>query len=179
MEQDRLKEFIQSNKSDFDQFEPSDLCWERIDEALDDSANHRWKKWRAIAIAASVAVVISAGFLIGDILRSDADMAAIPGETELQFPDMDEIDHYYAVQVNERYAELSNYEVDPEFMQAIEELKSEFNELENEMAIGANPERILQAMIENYRLRLQLLEDLLEAVKKEHSKSTQHEEDLV
>lgn len=179
MEQDKLKEFIQSNRSDFDRFQPSDQCWERINEALEDSDIHRWKKWRAIAIAASIAVVVSAGFIIGDILSTDSGMAVTPSEVEAQIAEMDEIGHYYAVQVNERFAELSNYDVDPEFMQAIEELKVEFSELEHEMAIGANPERILQAMVENYRLRLELLEDLLEAVKKEHSKSTQHEEDLV
>ena len=69
--------------------------------------------------------------------------------------------------------ELKEYTPDEEMMQAVKDLDLEFKRLQKEMSENVNRSEIIEAMIENYRLKLDLLEQILEAMEEDQSQETQ------
>jgi regulator of replication initiation timing len=63
--------------------------------------------------------------------------------------------------------ELETLQPDKELFAAIAELDAEFKQLQKEMGDAVNKEEIIQAMIENYRLKLELLETMVQSLKGE------------
>ena len=93
--------------------------------------------------------------------------------------DLAEVESFYSQKVNSKLNKLNDYEVDQELVDEVDNLKNEFDALKKEMGIGADQSIVVEAMIENYRLRLMLLEDLLEAVEStDNNKNTRHDRDI-
>ena len=175
MKEDKWKDFIDQNKTDFDTDLPSDNLWDKIDEGLDNKQkkNTTWI-WMA---AASVILILTITFFNRQILNKNDDSIEIVEKTDsitntvtvLIDEDSQEIESYYTSQVEEKITELKEYPEAEELLEEVAELKAEFELLKKEMGTGVDRATILEAMIENYRLRLLILEDLLEAVKEPES----------
>jgi len=195
MSEDKLKQFIDDNRSAFELEGPSEGLWDSIDEKLkakakesgapvipaaQSSQKSRWKVW---AMAASLALIVGLGATLFLQNRSGQNTKLIAhevSETDLaQFnEELAEIDNYYSVQVNKRVKSLEAYAPDEELMLELTELSNEYDTLRKEMGLGFDDSQIVAAMIENYRLRLDLLEDLLEAMEQaegKKSKRSNHE----
>jgi hypothetical protein len=76
--------------------------------------------------------------------------------------------------------ELSKYPVDADLKEEMDLLTEEFELLSSEMGQGLDDSKVVEAMIDNYRLRLDLLEDLLKALDKKPNaiktnKTVEHE----
>lgn len=175
MSDEKLRDFIQDNASEFDDLTPSQGLWDKIEGDLP-KQRRMVSLTRAIAVAASVVVIVCASMWVlmseGDkpeIVEGPAHEAFQPiGLADLG-EEMAEVEVYYVGEVNARLSELSNYDVDEEILNELELLKEEFESLKQEMGRGANRQAILEAMIDNYRLRLDILEDLLEELKEDNN----------
>ncbi len=121
-------------------------------------------------VAASITALIAIVFFY----RSDA---LVPGlaknkaeqkETQNAFTflseEMQEAQSFYANQVEDRMHRLSKYPVDADLKEEMDLLTGEFEILKSEMGQGLDDNKVVEAMIDNYRLRLDLLEDLLQAL---------------
>ncbi|MDA0972699.1 MAG: hypothetical protein O2867_03090 [Bacteroidetes bacterium] len=189
MKNDKLKEFIDREWDSINDEVPSDAVWQAIKKDLGsgnlEQRNIPYKLW---ALAASITLLLASGlfFLLRD--GSEAFNAgpefAVTEEEDTYDPlqnmgeDMIEVNRYYSVQVNERLDRLKAYEVDEDLMEEMSELAAEFEGLKLEMGERKNDAMIVEAMIENYRLRLSLLEDLLKALEPqsdEHHLDDEHE----
>ncbi|NNK79889.1 MAG: hypothetical protein HKO93_00200, partial [Flavobacteriales bacterium] len=127
------------------------------------------KPRRLWPIGASIAAILAVGALlftlddfngeedIQEHMTAGLDLSAFGEE-------LAEVDRYYAIQVGQRMERLSAYDVDEGLMEEMNFLNEEFESLKEEMGEGIDDTKVVEALIENYRLRLQLLEDLLEAV---------------
>ncbi|MFT6728555.1 MAG: putative component of type VI protein secretion system, partial [Flavobacteriales bacterium] len=73
-----------------------------------------------------------------------------------------EAEGYYISQVNLCMHELADFEVDEDMMSDVQMLQDEFEELKTELGRGADKEKIIAAMIENYRFRLEILKNILQ-----------------
>lgn len=172
MKEDKLKAFIDIEKEAFNDEAPSDAVWKGIKKGLDsDEESAKGAPYKLWAIAATVTLLLVSGlfFLLKDGTGDlpDENLSAIEiSDNPLQSlgEDMMEVDHYYSIQVNQRLERLKAYEVDEELMEEMSELTAEFEGLKEEMGESMNDAFIVEAMIENYRLRLSLLEDLLKAL---------------
>jgi hypothetical protein len=82
-------------------------------------------------------------------------------------PEYAEMEEFYVSRINFTISELNQYEPDPEMMAIIEDLDKEFKALQAEMNGPVNQDEIIEAMIENYRLKLDLLEQMLESLKEQ------------
>jgi len=51
--------------------------------------------------------------------------------------------------------------------------------LTQDLGVGANPELIIEAMINNYRLRISMLEDLLNALQQERTNPSIPDDEVV
>jgi len=169
-----LEEFVRKNREVFDHLEPDPSVWLRINPAS--APVHRERKsLRWLRIAAAIALIFagsSAGiyFLTGGKAQSER----LGGEIYRQ---MLETERYYEQVVARRYEELRPYLVnDPaarEMLSAdMEELDDVYLELKEDLKDNASNPEVIEAMILNYRVKLEILENLLYQVKE---KETQDE----
>jgi hypothetical protein len=173
MENDSLKNFIEDNKSQFELEMPSDKVWKGIQKAQKPKYNS-WLLWSSIA--ASVIMVFGLSFYY---LKTNDLKTQIAQEVKLDpiQAEVMEMEVYYASQIESKVAEAKKYEDTEVFLEEVDFLKEEYQELKKEMDLGANREVVLEAMIDNYKVRLQILEDLLSELKEEKN-DLQHEKGI-
>ena len=166
MSKDKLKSFIDANKDQFDSEEPRSGLWDNISNKMD-GGTRVFSIWRVLPYAATIALLLSIGvFFFNQDGQNEVSENSYSEEFGLAglSDELQEVEQYYLVQVNEKLKDLKKYEVDEELLSEVNELKKEFDDLKIEMGIGADPAKVIEAMIDNYRLRLAILEDLLEAM---------------
>ena len=175
---DRLEDFVRQHREEFDHRQPDPSVWLKINPENMPLTRER-KPLRWLRIAAAIALIFagsSAGiwFLTGD-RAGKADMA---GEI---YVELQETEKYYTAMVAERYEELQPYLAkDPvagEMLSAdMEELDQVYRELKADLKDNvANPE-VIEAMILNYRVKLEILEDLLMQLKEKENHDDEKEE---
>ena len=168
MKKDRLKEYIKEHREELDSEFPSEGIWDKIERRLDQD-----EKPKVFSIQRFIPYAVAAIILVGAIFLWPSNDPKIVIEDFTS--DFSEVENYYLVQVNDKLNDLEKYEIDPDLMEEVSDLKKEFDELKLEMGVGADPGVVIEAMIENYRLRLELLEDLLSAMERPQRKNTKNE----
>lgn len=169
MKKDNLKKFISENKEEFDFGMPSEKTWSKIESGLKPK---RKQKWVIPTIAASVSLILISIFLLPpkDIRQEDTPLLVSNEPKDIITNELAEVEEYYAVQVDLKVNEAEKFEESKELLKDVELLKKEFNVLKTEMGEGANSQELLEAMIQNYKLRLGLLEHLLEELNEEDNR---------
>lgn len=174
MEKNNLKRFIEDNEAEFNNEIPSENVWKGIKKETSKRKTISLWVWAA---AASVVIISSIGFYFTQHQDTEVSIAIETTPKDPIEQEIKEMEVYYTSQINEKIVEARKFEDSEVFLEEIDFLKEEYKTLEKEMEVGANREVVLQAMIENYKVRLQLLEDLLEELK-EDTKSTSNETSL-
>ncbi len=153
---EHLEDFVRGHSQDFDILEPDDRLWEGIDKKLN-KANRRpvlYYIYRATAVAALLAVLFSVQqFFSG---RQNA------GE----IPELQEADLYYTTLINQKMEQvkpfLSEYPgLEDELNNDLSELDSIYKDLKEDLKDNIANQEVLEAMIENYRLRIDILEEMV------------------
>lgn len=166
VESDNVKKFIQDNLDDFNLEQPSKKVWKGIE------ASNKPKNFRQyFGIAASLLFLISAGtyFLFqNDNETNSIENPLVTNEVYVVPEEVKDIEQFYAIQVNQKIKEAERFEDSKDLLDEVENLKLEFEELKSDMGIGADREKVLEAMIDNYRTRLTILEDLLEELDRDN-----------
>ena len=180
MKHDKLKAFIEEHRNNLDSEEPAESLWNKIERDLDQGVSTRTSAKRYWPFAASIMILLgAASFFYFNELAAINSRATVEEEVQEIATGLEEIDRYYALQVNEKTAALADYEIDPDIQEELNVLKVEFDELTEDLGVGANPELIIEAMINNYRLRISILEDLLNALQQERTNSSIPDDEIV
>lgn len=181
---DSLNNFINENRDEFDDNEPSDGHLERMKAKLEANASAEptapkvisfevRKLWYAAAAAAAIALVLVAAWMTNG--TSVPVLAEIPNVTETPAaivslsdvsPEMAEVEDYFIQSVSTRVQAVDNYgQASESFVQSclgrLELLESDYAELKKDLSANLNDQRVINAMIQNYRIRLQVLDQLL------------------
>ena len=164
MKTDRLEEFIKAHREEFDQLEPSPNVWENISKTQ--------KKTRVIRlntillrVAAVIAVVIVTSVLLLETnVLTPGKMANNTGDPELQ--ELIEAEAYYAQEVSVKLKEIRKcYYTNPELKDEVEtdlnELQDMYNTLKLDLRENIAKKTVIEAMIENNRIRLKLVDQVL------------------
>ncbi|MFM1932257.1 MAG: hypothetical protein RL226_1560 [Bacteroidota bacterium] len=169
MEKDKLKSFIDQHRADFDDERPSRDVWSGIEARLPEDrgrfVNVRWL-WTLGAVAAMVILLLGSYIFLLD--RDEPQMAE---QSNPNFrlanvsEEMAEVETYYLAEVNLRIEEVKKFPEGEEYLAAVDELREEYEQLCLEMGRGADREKVVEAMIQNYRLRLEILEEMLEELR--------------
>ena len=172
---DRLEDFVRQHREQFDTHEPGPSIWLKINPASVPVAEER-KSFRWLRIAAAIALIFagsSAGiyFLSGG--KADSELSGSELYREIQ-----ETEQYYGQMVAKRYNELQPYLAgDPAARKMLatdmEELNQVYLELKEDLKDNASNPEVIEAMILNYRVKLEILEDLLYQLKE---KENHHDE---
>ncbi|MCP4309947.1 MAG: hypothetical protein GY790_01670 [Bacteroidetes bacterium] len=168
---DRLEDFVKQHREEFDLQQPDPSVWLKINPANAPVVKER-RPLRWLRVAAAIAVIFagsSAGiyFLTGG--GNNADLYSNEIYTEMQ-----ETEQYYTRMVSERYNELEPYLAsDPmahEMLTAdLEELDQVYDELKEDLKDNASNPEVIEAMILNYSVKLEILEDLLYQLKEKEN----------
>jgi hypothetical protein len=172
---DRLEEFVRQHREQFDLHEPDPSVWLKINPSAAPIGKERGTlRW--LRIAAALAIIF-AGFTAGIYFLTGNATQEELYSSEL-YEEIRETEEYYNQMVSDRYRELETFLAsDPtakEMLDAdMEDLDRAYAELKEDLNDNASNPDVIEAMILNYRVKLEILEDLLNQIKEKEN----HDED--
>lgn len=167
MNENRLEKFVKNNRSEFDFREPSPEVWNRIMEESKDRKKIPLRFY-ALRVAAVLVLVLLTSVLIWEIGTgriAGIDESAVDPELR----ELIEAEAFYAYKVDARLKEIRKcYLTYPELEYEVEtdliELEEMYKELKTDLKENVANKTVIEAMIENNRFRLQLVDDVLEQI---------------
>ncbi len=163
MQHDKLEQFIQDNREAFDFGAPSLKVWADIDVALEVKKGKVFSLWRVVGIAATVALLLVAGGVIGSMLTQQTAPVKIASLESID-PELAKIEDYYQQEFKEKYKVLASVPHDESIDEDIEQINKSMEELRKELvnAPRGTQQRIVENLIQTYKLKVQLLERVLQ-----------------
>ncbi len=162
---DRLEEFVRSHSQEFDVYEPNEALWGQIEKTI------RPKKvipWRYYISRAAIIIFLIGATLIGQRIwmKHGQNIARGNKEVELNIPELTEAEIYYTGMINSKLEEVKpllteHPSLEAELNTDLSELDSIYKSLKNDLKDDIANQEVIEAMIQNYRLRISILEDML------------------
>jgi hypothetical protein len=166
---DKLELFIRKNREDLDKYEPPKSSWRRIKAGM--------KTGRSIVpvwfSAAAVVIAILGSALILFSLNQNKVVSISQGNTGQLF--LRETEVYYNSLVNKLYFEAKPLladqpEIAYELRTDMAQLDSICTDIRRDLKDNVANQEVIEALIQNYRIKLQLLEDMLNLLKENENK---------
>ena len=169
MKKDRLESFVNENRHEFDRLEPSDQIWQAINGQLNGEPKHRKRKFMWMKIAAVVVLALAIPTIIYQVKFSEQKQSAKTVQVDPEVQELIEVEAFYAQEVSGKLAEIQKcYKVYPELKSEIEgdlnELESMYISLKSDLKENISNKEVIEAMIENNRNRMKLVDDVLEQI---------------
>lgn len=173
---EKIEDFIRKNREDLDRYEPSQEVWKEIKKG---TRNRKLISARWISAAAMILVVFTTAalFYVAENHKNTASPSRNREAMMLKTnPQLKETEIYYNYLVNDLYAEaaplLTNHpdakkELDYDFSQ----IDSICTDLKKDLRDNIANQEVIGAMINNYRLKIRILEDMLEVLRQDENKS--------
>ncbi len=173
--ENRFEDFIRNKREAFDFREPDPALWKKIEA---DIRPRRVINWRIIASrAAAVLIIFAASYLVHEIIDRDNTGMAVrkPQQKpvkEIMIPELQEAELYYSGLISEKLEEikpiLANCPgIEEELNVEMSGLDSLYTDLKTDLKDNIANQEVIEAIIENYRLRITILEDLLKEINPE------------
>lgn len=172
--EDKFEKFVGRNRDEFDIHLPGPSVWENIQKRQSKTLFFSGKKMLRIAYrVASVAIIFVLSYAYHDFRtqnKPEKISARMNNKIYKEIPELKETEMYYNKQVDLKLKELKPLLKDqPEIEKIVKndltELDQVYASLKQDLNDNIANEKVLEAMIQNYRLKLQILEDLLSEVK--------------
>lgn len=173
---DKLEKYVKEHRASFDTDVPSAKVWQNIEKTkpikrqLNNvvSINKRFLWAAAAALVFAISVILYQGSRIKN-LKTETTIVSVENNTrQWQMPpELKELDMLYTSQSSttmQLLKELPDYQ--SELREELNELDEEFELLKTELGSEHSSEDVLKAMVENYRIKLDLLEITLEHLKR-------------
>ncbi len=154
---DSLKEHIESNAEDFELYPFDANDWNKIADKLD-PPKRRYRGW-LLGVAASLAVIF-----ISSVLVMSNSQGAPTNEVA-------EMEGFYEEAINEKISLVKNHLDDDRILEDLNAMDEAFAELRSDLSENVDNEEVVMAMMENYQLKLQILERILSELEKEKGES--------
>jgi hypothetical protein len=178
---DNLKKYIEDNRSSFEVYKgDKEAMWAEIKRKLDEVENSSSKHfpWKnALRIAASILFILtlSIGFLM---IKGSSERYANGVSLHDLSPELAEAELYYnqILEAKMNLIRASNVNVDDIVVDDFQSLDSAYNDLKMDLEDNMYNEEVIDAMIQNYRLKLQILENILEEIQKSNDEENEDKE---
>jgi hypothetical protein len=176
MNPDNLEKYILGHREQFDDLEPDPALWDRIETRKAPVIRINWGgvAWKAAAV---VAIFISSYFFHDYMASRKQDKGFIAGKLDdMESPmvkELIEAEAYYTSQIDMRKQEVfkltaNSPDVQKEINTELVEMDKVFEELKHDLKDNADNEEVIEAMIQNYRLKLDILEEMLNRLQQSH-----------
>jgi hypothetical protein len=157
---DNLERFVRENREKFDRYEPSPGVWEKI-------AGSTFFSKRRLLIRLSAAAVLT--FVIGTAIalysssQRKQNLSAIPSEVR-------EMELFYNSMANSLYQQArpmltGQPEVEKELENDMERIDKICREIKKDLDDNIANQEVIEALIQNYTIKIRILEDLLRVLK--------------
>ncbi|MBN1143605.1 MAG: hypothetical protein JXA72_04255 [Bacteroidales bacterium] len=166
---DRFEKFMSENRDSFDFREPDPRIWKQVEANMKVKRNFDWKLF--MKRAAIVMLIFSASYVVNDMVHryNGRGLQSLkPGKAgkENMMPGLKEAEAYYTGLVNQKLNELEPIlancpSLEEEVSYDMSELDSVYIQLKNDLKDNMANQEVIEAIIENYRLKISILEDLL------------------
>jgi len=188
MKTDKLEKFVIENRVQFDTMEPGSDLWEKIKPAETKTIDINWT--RMLVRAAAVVVIFVSSYIFFDYITKDNTEQMI-AETEVSDPEdirmyqeLMEAEYYYTSMIEQRKEEFiqlsaNNAPLRKEITVELKELDKIFRELKEDLKDNADNEEVVVAMIQNYRLKLEILEEILLQLKPANENTNDYENESI
>jgi hypothetical protein len=177
---DHLEKFISENREAFDTEIPNLKLWAEIEKQVNPPSYNKIVRMNWVRnIAAAIALlVIGAG--VGITLNEKREVIVANSQMEQVVPEFKEAEQFYNQQVQDKLTKLANYNPDPTVTMDLQQIDAVQQELKAELekAPSSTREEIIERMIENYKIKLGILERVLEHIEQkqiQNQKSKQHD----
>jgi hypothetical protein len=163
---DRLEEFVLQNREEFNVREPDPSLWLKINpENTKEKKNKRLVWLRYAAAVAVIFASFSAGIYYLSGTGSDSDK--LYGDI---YEEILETEAYYSSMVTQKYTELEPYFTSSpglknELDYDLNELDEIYLELKEDLKDNVGNPEVIDAMIRQYRMKVEILEQLLNQLK--------------
>lgn len=169
MKMDRLESFVNENRHEFDRLEPSDKMWDAISSKLAEQPRQKVRKFGWMKVAAVAAVIVLLPTIWIQLKFSEQSQTAKAGPVDPEVQELMEAEAFYAQEVSGKLVEIQKcYKIYPELKSEIEgdlnELELMYLSLKNDLKENISNKEVIEAMIENNRNRMKLVEDVLEQI---------------
>ncbi len=160
---DQLEKYIHENRPAFDAEVPNLRVWANIDRELDKQARPKiiWlQRLRAVAAVAIITVTACViGFKMGSASAEARSLADIS-------PEYAEMERYFNEEIQQKMAQLVSYRQDGFVRADFQDLDAVYEDLKQELekAPVGSENQVIQAMINNYQTKIEILEQVLEKV---------------
>jgi len=176
MKIDKLEKYIIENRDEFDDVEPSSELWEKIQKPERQRIKVNWRS--ALMKAAAIVAIFISSYYFHDFMQNhnqDITTADAEGHNETLIK-LKEASYYYTSQIEDTkqvvFQLIGN---DPQLKHDINsellDLDKTLKELKEDLKDNVNNEEVVEAMIQNYRLKLTILNDILRQIKSSNKKN--------
>ncbi len=170
---DHLEEFVHSQREAFDVFEPDDRLWRGIEKKIDKG------RIRTLGFYFIRAVGVAAVFIITLVSYK----FFFTGNNKVpEIPELQEAELYYSGLIDSKLEEvrplLSDYpDIQHEINTDLSELDSVYKSLKEDLKDNVSNQEVIEAMVDNYRMRIEILEEMLEYLKSKKEDNTKKKSD--
>lgn len=169
LEQDQLEEYIDINRASFDQALPKHDLWSKIERELEAKEDASKKSGRVIRMnvvryaAAAIALMAISVFGTYQYMKPNQMVAS-----EEVMQELEEIQTFYDFQVNRNLQKLAAFKTDEDLTQNLSDIDVVIEDLKIELSTvpEGSEQRVIKAMIDNYKLKVYILESVLEGKEK-------------
>ena len=180
---DKLEEHIRKNREDLDRYSPSSGIWKRIKKGL---LRNNSSLTRLISVAAMITVILGTAAVLfrpGQWLSDRGADSKRNGMLMQVSSQLKETEIYYNSLANSLYREATpllthNPEIEKELLTDISQIDSICSEIKKDLKDNVANEDVIEALIQNYRIKIRLLEDMLSILKENEAnpeKNNSHE----
>lgn len=187
MKEDKLDKFLRENREQFDVYDPDPGIWQKIKPVRpvreEKPVNWRIILWRA----AAVGIIFILSYLVSEYVfkrYGPLFKFSISNRKEIRIPELQEAEIYYTSQLQVKFQEVKDYLTDHpglegELIRDFTALDSIHHELKKDLKDNVSNKEVVEALILNYRIKLTILEDLLQHLEYaegvEHNENNKHE----
>lgn len=167
---DRLEDFVRDHRNDFDCIEPDVDLWQGIQNKMEGKRKHR------IGFYASRVAAVAAIFIVSFIVQR---FVFNEHNTTKNIPELVEAENYYTGLISAKLEEVKPMltefpEIKSELDSDLSELDKVYSSLREDLKDNVANQEVVEAMIENYRLRIDILEEMLHFLDRQNSDKNNH-----
>jgi len=173
---DKLEEHIRKHREDLDRYTPPESIWKGVNNKLK-RRTFSTRQWLSIAALITVILGTAVIFFKPEYRWADQQQQVRPNDELTQYPpQLKETEAYYNNLVNTLYSEATpmltkNPEIRKELNTDLSHLDSICIDLKKDLKDNVSNQDVVEALIQNYRIKIQILEDMLSVMKGKDSNS--------
>ncbi len=165
---DRLKNFIDENRKEFDDKTPSEKVWNKIDTELFPAAA-KTPLYNSLTLWRAAAVIFMALSVYLIVPKTDAPTRALAKENEVVLKEFTDVEKFYVQQISEKVQLIDGFEKSEGlngFTKDFQQLDAMYNVLKEEMKVRPS-QKVKDALVLNLLVQIDLLNQHLHKLEKE------------